>query len=196
MIDKSFPLRDHSRCTATTCNLYQINKHTYKEQHQEEGCDCEQLLVKEEDLTGALFREDSFPYLRLKGDLHNLTYEIVELGTAPYIAISHVWADGLGNPHANSLHKCKLHHLRELVNVIEPMSTHAEGEGPLIWLDTLCCPAKNGPGKQMAIEKIRLVYQRAKHVLVLDAGLMAYDGRGQDATEVLVRIFTSSWMRR
>jgi hypothetical protein len=76
------------------------------------------------------------------------------------------------------------------------MPTDAEREGPLIWLDTLCCPAKNGLGKQIAIEKIRLVYQRAKHVLVLDAGLMAYEARAQDATEVLVRIFTSSWMRR
>jgi len=194
-MDRSLPPRDHSRCTATACNLYQINNRSYKKQHQEEGCCCEQLVVKEEDLRGALFKENNFPCLRLKGDLHNLTYEIVEFGTAPYIAISHVWADGLGNPHVNSLHRCKLHHLRELVNAIEPMPTDAEREGPLIWLDTPCCPARNGPGKQIAIEKIRLVYQRAKHVLVLDAGLMAYEARAQDATEVLVRIFTSSWTR-
>jgi len=40
------------------------------------------------------------------------------------------------------------------------------------------------------------VYRLAQHVLVLDAGLMAYDALPQDLTEKLVRIFTSSWMRR
>jgi hypothetical protein len=67
---------------------------------------------------------------------------------------------------------------------------------PLICLDTLCCPAKDGPGKQMAIKKIRLVYQNAMHVLVLDAGLMSYRAMPLEVTEKIVRIFTSSWVRR
>jgi hypothetical protein len=69
-------------------------------------------------------------------------------------------------------------------------------KAPLIWLDTLCCPAKDGEGKQKAIEKIRLVYQRAEHVLVLDSGLMAYESKSQEVHEKVVRIFTSGWVRR
>ncbi|KAF4631256.1 hypothetical protein G7Y89_g6870 [Cudoniella acicularis] len=199
LLDKSLPPRDHSRCTASACNLYQIKNDTYKEEHQRKGCDCEQLTVPEEELTAFLFQKGKFPLILLKGDLDDLTYEIVESGDEPYTAISHVWADGLGNPHANSLHKCKLHHLRALVDAVnasDPATTPSKHAGSLIWLDTLLSPAQNGAGKQSAISKIRLVYQSAKHVLVLDAGLMAYPSRTQEAPEMLARIFTSSWMRR
>lgn len=118
-------------------------------------------MVSEEALTPALFKEAKFPLLLLKGDLQNLSYEIIESGDAPYIAISLVWADGLGNPHANSLHKCKLHHLRALVDAVnanDPNKTPSKYNGSLIWLDTLLSPTRDGPGKQTAIEKIRLVY--------------------------------------
>jgi hypothetical protein len=203
MLDRSLPPRNHSRCTASACNLYQINNGTYKEQHEDVGCNCDQLVVPESAITPLpLFKEGKFPLLLLKGDLHNLTYEIIESGDdAPFIAISHVWADGLGNPHANSLHKCKLQRLRTLVDAVnaqDPENTLSKSKygGSLIWLDTLLSPAHDGKGKQTAIEKIRLVYQQAKHVLVLDAGLMAYPSSPQSAPEMLSRIFTSSWMRR
>lgn len=52
------------------------------------------------------------------------------------------------------------------------------------------------PGKSIAIEKIRLVYRQAQHVLVLDAGLMSYDLKSRDWLELLIRISTSGWMRR
>ena len=86
--------------------------------------------------------------------------------------------------------------MRNLVSAITATDTRFNGDTPLIWLDTLCCPAKDGAGKQKAIEKIRLVYKQAAHVLVLDSGLMAYEVEHQDISEQLFRIFTSSWMRR
>ena len=79
---------------------------------------------------------------------------------------------------------------------IEYFSSKPPTTAPLIWLDTLCCPASDGWGKQKAIEKIPIVYRRAKHVLVLDAGLMAYEAAPQDVPEQFARVFTSSWMRR
>lgn len=48
----------------------------------------------------------------------------------------------------------------------------------------------------MALEKIRAVYELAKRVLVLDAGLMCIEARSVDITEGSARIFTSAWMRR
>ena len=77
-----------------------------------------------------------------------------------------------------------------------PHFSNTADANPLIWLDTLCCPANDGWGKQKAIEKIRLVYRNAKHVLVLEAGLVAYDAESQDVSEQITRVFTSSWMRR
>ena len=194
-MDKSLPKRDHSRCTDMACNIYQITG-SYKVEHEQEDCLCDELVVHPRDLEEILHKEDRVPLLRLTGDLHTLKAELVESDVnTPYIAISHVWADGLGNPHANSLHRCKLVRLRELVSAVDNPD-HSSVEPPLIWLDTLCCPAKDGEGKQKAIEKIRLVYQRAKHVLVLDAGLKEYASKDQGIHEQVIRIFTSGWVRR
>ncbi|TVY56490.1 hypothetical protein LCER1_G003061 [Lachnellula cervina] len=195
MLDKSLPPRDHSHCTNDACNLYQIDPGNYQQKHHD--CSCHELVVRDADLTSVLFKDEKFPILKFKGDMHNPDYDIVESGA--YIAISHVWADGLGNPNANSLHRCQLSRLQETVKavVIKDSEDEAEPEEhPLIWLGTLCCPAQDGPGKTIAIEKIRLVYRRAKHVLVLDLGLMSYDSKSQDWPELLIRIFTSGWMRR
>ena len=194
MMDKSLPKRDHSRCTDAACNIYQIDMSNYKVAHEEPGCSCKELAIQPEALEEILYKEDRVPLLRLTGDMHNLNVELVESDIdLPYVAVSHVWADGLGNPHANSLQRCKLARLRDLVGAID---IPAAKESTLIWLDTLCCPAKDGIGKQKAIEKIRLVYQRAKHVLVLDSGLMAYESKTQGIHEKVARIFTSSWVRR
>jgi hypothetical protein len=194
MMDKTMPERDHSHCTAFACNIGQIDKN-YQLRHQQEDCLCEPLLIQQQLLDTILVREDRFPLLRLNGNLHNLSADIVEYTPGiPYIAISHVWVDGLGNSNANLLHRCKLFHLRELVNkfnIDEP-----QHKSPLIWLDTLCCPALDGVGKQKAIEKIRLVYQKANLVLVLDSVLMAYEYRMQTIPERVMRVFTSGWMRR
>ncbi|KAE8442357.1 hypothetical protein EG329_003428 [Mollisiaceae sp. DMI_Dod_QoI] len=199
MLDKSLPPRDHSQCTDSTCKSYQINLGQYASQHQQLPCSCEQLVVKEESLLPSLSDGDHYPLLQFEGEVDDLTCKIIKSGTKPYIAISHVWADGLGNPHENSLYKCKLHHLRKLVDAIndkESAIAPETAERSLIWLDTLCCPVKHVDGKQKSIEKIRHVYREAKHVLILDAGLMSYDSRSQDSGEIICRIFTSSWMRR
>ncbi|TVY64226.1 hypothetical protein LSUE1_G007607, partial [Lachnellula suecica] len=200
MLDKSRPERDHSRCTEKSCSSYQINMGDYQRKHQHGDCTCEELVVNDGDLTGILLKDGKYPMLRFKGDMRNLDYEIVESSpNTPYVAISHVWADGLGNPIANSLHRCKIYHLQGLVKAVlenDIENGRRTDDNPLIWLDTLCCPAQDGTGKRIAIEKIRLVYRQAQHVLVLDAGLMSYESKSQEWPELLARIFTSSWMRR
>jgi hypothetical protein len=197
MMDKSLPSRNHENCTEFVCRYFQINMGAFQLQHQGDGCLCEALQVDNDELTRMLRKDDTFPLLRLTGDLYHLKAELIESKSdVAYVAISHVWADGLGNPNSNSLHRCKLHYLREVVASIDNHDIGNENNAPFIWLDTLCCPAEDGDGKQLAIEKIRVVYQNAKHVLVLDAGLMSYSVSEQDEFEQLVRIYTSGWMRR
>ncbi|KAG0651411.1 hypothetical protein D0Z07_1659 [Hyphodiscus hymeniophilus] len=196
MLDKSLPKRDHSQCTDVACNIYQIDMNNYNSAHEEPGCLCKDLVIQPQRLDEILQKEDRVPLLCVTGHIHDLKVKLVESGIdTPYVAISHVWADGLGNPHANSLPRCRLAHLRDLVSAINEQNGSST-EPPLIWLDTLCCPAKDGEGKQKAIEKIRLVYHQAKHVLVLDSGLMAYESKAQGSHEKIVRIFTSGWVRR
>ena len=174
----------------------------YKVGHEDKDCTCSPVVVDQEELEKVLANGDRFPLLRFTGGLDDFGVELVDSNTnspSTYTAISHVWADGLGNPRANALHPCKLLKLRDYVmSLMKGESALSDGENafPLIWLDTLCCPAADGWAKQKAIEKIRLVYRKAKHVLVLDAGLMAYEADPQDISEQLARVFTSSWMRR
>ena len=201
-MDKSMPIRDHTKCTEYVCSATQIDLKTYHVGHRVDDCQCgDALAVDSDEITKILFDGDKIPLLRFVGGLQDLRVEIVEsTPKSKYIAISHVWADGLGNPRANALHRCKLHHLRELVagvaNEASPQEDLASPSAPLIWIDTLCCPAMEGDGKNKGIEKIYNVYEKAEHVLVLDSELMSYAVQPQDISEQAMRIFTSPWVRR
>jgi hypothetical protein len=102
----------------------------------------------------------------------------------------------LGNQTANSLSRCQLIHLRNLVQSIGDQGETGDDSNPLIWIDTLCCPVGSTEAKRKAIEKIRNVYQHAHHVLVLDASIQAYECQDMGVVEQLARIFTSGWFRR
>lgn len=110
----------------------------------------------------------------------------------------------MGNQHANALNSCELIRLRTLVEALgrqedslnDPLSKSPDGETPLIWIDTLCCPVGSSEAKKMALKKIRHVYQYARHVLVLDASLETYKAREMELVEQMARIFTSGWLRR
>jgi hypothetical protein len=169
--------------------------------HLEDDCTCSELFIDTSEITGILLHGNKIPLLRFVGGMEDLKAEIVESTCeSKYIAISHVWTDGLGNPRANALHRCKLYHLRNLVAEVASEANESQDgareAAPLVWIDTLCCPALEGDGKKKGIEKIYNVYERAEHVLVLDSGLMSYTARDQDTSEQALRIFTSSWVRR
>ncbi|KAM3075409.1 hypothetical protein ACMFMG_007154 [Clarireedia jacksonii] len=194
MMDRSSPKRDHSTCSESICKYFQIDLTNYQLLHHYDDCTCEKVHVDSYALTEILEDGDTIVLLRFVGAVENPRVELVRSRKdSPYTAISHVWADGLGNPFENSLHSCKLIHLRDLVSRLVPSTTQ---DSPLIWLDTLCCPAQDGLGKRLAIEKLPLVYRNAERVLVLDKGLLAYDSQTQEPTEKAMRIFTSGWNRR
>lgn len=55
---------------------------------------------------------------------------------SPYVAISHVWSDGLGNLTKNALPKCQLLRLSSLVQNLPQRSSRIDR----FWLDTICVP--------------------------------------------------------
>jgi hypothetical protein len=67
---------------------------------------------------------------------------------------------------------------------------------PLLWIDTLCCPAIDGPGKQKAIEKLPLVYRMSRRVLILDSSIFSLDSKDMHVGEIALRMYTSPWMGR
>ncbi|KAF2011119.1 hypothetical protein BU24DRAFT_472277 [Aaosphaeria arxii CBS 175.79] len=91
-----------------------------------------------------------------------------------YIAISHVWADGLGNPSENGLPLCQVKRLRANLLKLQRLLV-GDDANVLFWMDTLCIPV--GPDEYslrlVQIDKMASIYKRAMTSLVLDAELMA-----------------------
>ena len=106
-----------------------------------------------------------------------------------YVAISHVWSDGLGHsPGVNALPECQIRRLHDLILVTGLRE-------PIVWIDALCVPAENGPGKRSALAQMADVYRNATNVLVLDSDLLLTPSSSCNE-EILLRIALSKWMRR
>lgn len=208
-MNRSEIVRDHSVCTTRLCSAFQIIPRTYQPKHREPHCQCRGAAPNMEDIYNALHRGE-LPLLKLtqaNGNLESLNIEVVTYTPeTTYVAISHVWADGLGNPRENSVPRCQLSHLLKLVDTLrtctafffdpETRARDAEKRPLLIWLDTLCCPVSPSEAKALAIAQLRRTYESSRHVLLLDAGLQAYHRHEITCVEALARLFSSGWMSR
>lgn len=114
-----------------------------------------------------------------------------------YFAISHVWADGIGNTRRNSLPLCQLLALRiRLFKLLEIYWTNSRPPKIIsFWIDTLCVPLEPESVRKKAIMNMHEVYCKSLAVLVLDDGLMQHICPS-DTLEILVRVQTSDWSRR
>jgi hypothetical protein len=118
-----------------------------------------------------------------------------------YVAISHVWADGLGNVTENSLPQCQLEHLCNLIQALYP-----ESQSIYMWIDTLCVPVRRHAAtcsrtigtltcRKVAIGRLKQTYEDADKVLVLDWEIQQSRGN-VSAEESLMRVVISAWMKR
>lgn len=184
----------HQNCTEEVCRAHFNSLGQYIAKHRPETRRCENPAIDVSKVIRILTR-GSLPLLRIiPASTHErLRVHVVEARPElKYIALSHVWADGLGNPHANSLPECQLQHLFELSRPFSSM----EREEMLFWIDTLCCPVEPPEAKMMAMNQMKVPYTNASHVLVLDSSLQEIDSSDLYPTEIGLRIFTTGWMRR
>jgi hypothetical protein len=120
--DLDAPMADkcHKTCTVDLCHTYQIDKSVYKTKHATLDCRCQKIHADRKRVEHFL-SNDSFPILRFDDDIVDtrdgplLRAESWESGK-PYVAISHVWADGMGNPNNNELPACQLRRIQKLVD--------------------------------------------------------------------------------
>ena len=119
----------------------------------------------------------------------------------PYVAISHVWADGMGNPRANSLPVCHIAKVARLVDALETATqkdpaSNDEIKRYRLWIDSLLCPVE-AEGKNISLQRISDMCRNATHVLVFDSLLMQQAVNQLTPEDILLQIFRSSdWMRR
>ncbi|KAB2571753.1 hypothetical protein DBV05_g9573 [Lasiodiplodia theobromae] len=218
----------HALCTAAKCRVNQVEAGTYVTKHYPPECRCAHVVVPVEDVK-AVLRRGGIPLVRIRGgggeEEAVLQLEVVAHRPGRnYVALSHVWSDGLGNAKVNSLPACQLRRLEakaarllwEHANVPgawdNPVSAlhvsgrhllHAAmrlarnpGEDTLFWVDTLCVPLDEETRK-MAIRGMKKVYERAHRVMVVDAELESTAVSDLPKEEVMMRILAcSGWMRR
>ncbi|MCJ1431097.1 hypothetical protein MMC27_000447 [Xylographa pallens] len=214
--------RDHHGCRHDMCKWNQISKDEYQTLHVSQTCHCPDITPPVHELELCL-SSHRLPLLKLKnihGDLHKLQIEVVEYsGKERYVAISHVWAYGLGNPITNGLPRCQVAHLGELIirlhsTATDEASQNSEGKmqmsenhtqvllesvadaGIYLWIDTLCCPVSPPESKALAMELLAYTYEKASYVLVLDGGLAVCDYEEIPVYEAVARIFTLAWLQR
>ncbi|KAL4935029.1 hypothetical protein BDV06DRAFT_229207 [Aspergillus oleicola] len=118
-----------------------------------------------------------------------------------YVAISHVWADGHGNPRANTLPQCQLDRIQRLIEAIPWAGRRSIPTNPNLsdgigfWMDTLCLPVSNKTLKDRAIASMRHVYSNAKAVLVLDDWLQQITSDAHPL-DVIARVYQPNWLKR
>ena len=139
-----------------------------------------------------------------------------------YVAISHLWADGLGNPVGNSLPECQILQIIQCIRqanrdqakrpLADRLSLATGSKHVLFWLDVFCVPLGNFPDgtrdprsqeeqesdmilKLKAIARMDATYAWAQYVLVIDQETMRLaTSEALDKTHALIGI--SAWNMR
>ncbi|KAE9378450.1 hypothetical protein N431DRAFT_501088 [Stipitochalara longipes BDJ] len=189
--------RNHRKCTDEKC-MYKSDGI----QHVTPTCQCS-MFSPDIDKIKQLLRENKLPLVRFvigqndKGG----KLEVVpgEDGTK-YVAMSHVWNDGLGNFAGNDMPACQLRRIQKAVDGLY-RDEHAAEDSNItsipFWMDTLLIP--NDPKleeiKDATIVHMTEIYKKAKDVLVIDSEV-ATCSLTSDSQSVLHRILLSNWLRR
>ncbi|MCJ1275461.1 hypothetical protein MMC21_003264 [Puttea exsequens] len=191
------PLRKdrHLNCSKIECCAL---KAPSKPQHRNPLCDCTEIAIEDENWRKLLqfLESKSIPLLRLTYEGGNVKIEVVRKDSqSRYIALSHVWADGLGNRERNTLHKCQVEYLYRRLRSFQ-ISAQTTDQDLLLWIDTFCCPLEPLSLKIQALALMQQTYNDAEHVLVFDSALENTDHTSLEYLEILARVITSDWMRR
>ncbi|KAL4950121.1 hypothetical protein BDW69DRAFT_172836 [Aspergillus filifer] len=209
-IDRTGQGKDHSRCKASGgCMAHQIYEPSYRTRHRP-GCKgdemCWSLGPKVEDVVKVI-ADGGYPLV----NLHENGREVEVcaagegIGNPIYVTISHVWSDGLGNPHDNTIPYCQIAYIQRLVDSLYADSdsnsnegSNAESPRPLkFWLDTLCIPVADEYSRyrKLAINRMNTTFRRSDKTLALDNSLMAQD-TDMDWVEMNMRIKYCPWVTR
>ncbi len=159
--------------------------------HVTDGCACDHIQVDAKRLHSVL-QDGGIPLVKITPlttrEDGNAGFEVEVVRKRPgrqYVAISHVWSDGMGNPNGNSLLNCQVQLLyeqarrlvtdkeyipRQAGDPLEHIETgmarlahftfnkaRGKDKSVLIWIDTLCIPHQRNV-RNLAIQRIRQVY--------------------------------------
>jgi hypothetical protein len=193
------PEKDHaiSKCNNYRCKAYNVDEATYRTKHTVDGCNCPYVFAAQGDLFDIL-KSGSIPLTNpfecaVKDSDHGQRLYVKLVDFKPhvkFVAISHVWSNGLGNQHDNGLPQCQFDWISRLVS-------NLYGGVPMpFWLDTLSFPLGPAEAYDLALIRMRDSYEEADKVLVLDSYLLSQKIEGMSQNEVATRLMITPWSRR
>jgi len=202
--------QNHKKCTIGYCFANQAGENFEPKHlvHPSLSCksgDCEFIAAPIAEVVKVL-QEGFIPVLevQLTAETNNSpSFRVKKASKSiPYIAISHVWADGLGNSRANAIPTCQLNALlRSFQNIQDnhdkKMGRGWDGSMMAFWLDTLCIPVEDRFKhlRDFSIQKMHEIYTESHCVLVLDHDFSKM-AREAKLCEVLSRLVLSGWITR
>ncbi|KAI0690559.1 hypothetical protein C8T65DRAFT_834361 [Cerioporus squamosus] len=169
-------------CAPTSVNTDRVDTVNYIPRHTAPGCACAFLAAPMDDVRRLLERGE-VPVVVLEGS----QLVVRSASSSSYVAVSHVWADGIGSTTEEGLPRCQVERLAKLAGTLIP--------GGAFWQDGLCVP-QDKPLRRRAIGLMAETYAKAEKVLVIDAGIQSQCSRASSREECLLRIATSGWMQR
>lgn len=211
--------QDHRPCLSTShCIAYDSPPdQDYHVQHVTHCPGCDMVQTPQKALA-AVVASGGVPLISIQGlDEPNCAVSLRvhrrEFRTK-YMAVSHVWADGLGNPFNNALPVCQIKRLHGLVMYMKN-NKWATGrktsmqicddwlfgtwKSELLWIDTLCVPVGRDQEdlRSQCIDAMSSIYAESSTVVVLDAELMQSPmPLERDDLTPLYRIASSVWACR
>lgn len=129
---RSIESRDrHTVCRDSPfCKAYDVDKTTYRPKHVRPDCNCKHVSVPQQEIADIIL-SGNFPVLTVKSghpepsavEKGGALEVVIEKGlstwsTKSYVAVSHVWAQGLGNPIDNALPTCQLSALKRRLDAL------------------------------------------------------------------------------
>ena len=201
----------HQNCSFEECTVVSQSNNSMIPRHVQPGCRCKSVGVSSRRLSRVYLR-GRIPCLEIRikeldrfkppGEDYDTAVTIRTLSVAiedperiPYVAISHVWSDGSGNGHGNWLPQCQVWRIYHRVNAWAADEGFSSDRF-LLWIDTICCPSEQGKGKQVALARMKDIYQQAASVHVWDRSLTQWRSERSETVEAGARLFFSPWMRR
>lgn len=208
--------RQHEQCTVRYCSQDNIDESCYKIAHVP-MCDrlARQVWSDSDACRMADFSVDEICRILAAGQIPLIalsatpggpvSWRIVSFAAdsgLEYSAISHIWADGRGNPTANSLPICQLEYLHNIISAqvdgitfFDDPSKVVRKKEILLWIDTVCVPLQK-EFRKLAIQKMAQTYETAADTYVIDAELLEMCSVLAPLQEICVRIRGSRWVSR
>lgn len=166
LAELQWPVDDesHSGCSKHKCVAYQLDKaaYTFKKSETCIGYQCG-FDGPNQDSVKDILRAGKVPVIQISsGSSSDVKMEVFPADDREYVAISHVWSDGLGNPFDNTIHRCQVLEIQRLLENLPAFKINC------VWLDTFCVPVDDESLRRKAIRMMRYTYEKARCVLVLD----------------------------